>query len=167
VIVAVVIACKIAEPTAFVATPLAGDTTPPTPPTVEWTIREPRALILGGCGDCGDIGIISLRPRSTDDRGDQIGYRITDVDGDLMMRLDQPVVPERDGRIVLPYRGGGFTVELVVQAIDRNGNASPPVRISIDVPRHIKWLRYVAIAGFFGLLWLFASWMRRRRRLRV
>jgi hypothetical protein len=134
-------------------------------PQVTWSVKEPTAWLFGECNTwCSADGQIDLVVSATDDRSDQLGYEITVV-GDapfhLMSVPREPVVAER-GRLWLIYRDGGGTLELDVRAVDRNGNRSIPTRVTIEVPQHVYWGRWIGVAVL--IIPIATLLVRRRRR---
>lgn len=160
-------ACKPATLAAFEPTPLPDDRVPPSAPEVTWSLREPTAWLFGaGCNTwCSADGRIELAVSASDDRSDQLGYEVTFVDDapfPFAYRPREPVVA-KEGRLWLIYREGGDTLELDVRAIDRNGNRSPPTRVTIDVPRHVYWGRWIGLAVVVVPVVMVLGWRRRRR----
>lgn len=153
------------------------DTAAPTmPENLGVTITRGTA---GGCSSassCDDIGIVGLRLSSQDDRTptDKIGYRLELVGGEVPRGMTIPsfAVSGSGGSLIFGWNDGStrsqeeFAFTLRARAVDRAGNESPPLEISI----HNGGRRGCAAAGGssnFGALPIFVllygiHWLRNR-----
>jgi hypothetical protein len=171
-------ACSIVTSDRLVLDPAYADDTVAPGPTTVATPEVVRYPANEGCTglDCSPNFVV-LRPLASDDRAPaaRLGFRLRVIGGELPHDLwigPEPLVPDGAGEVYLYFSDDdrGFAFQLEVQAVDLNGNAGPPVIVTVVGPavddggcstggaRGATGLGLVALAG------LVASRGRRRGR---
>lgn len=128
----------------------ASDVVPPSAVTATASVARFDDPAEGGCGDqhdfdCGGSGSarIELRLRATDDQvGSDVGYQFLVVGGQPPegFRVGpgsgplRPNDPSSSTSIGLRFANdaSAFSFDLEIRAVDKNGNAGPPVVLTID-----------------------------------